>query len=181
MEQRRTDKFIGAWANPPFHFQPLPALSFTFLRKHSNWNYRAWNPKCDCLKYIDEPYYWVHISLLELSPPHHHKMLPKKKSAICWWAHHMPRWSEQRVPTNKQGGGGGGREGRGGEGGGGGKGSVSGRWQGNWPPPDIAPGSQALRGDLKKVNEKEDNKKIGYLQNELGTAGHRDQGCWNLI
>ena len=69
-----------------------------------------------------------------------------------------------RVPTNKQGGGGGGREGRGGEGGGGGgRGSVSGRWQGNWPPPDIAPGSQALRGDLKKANEKKDKQKIEYL------------------
>ena len=77
-------------------------------------------------------------------PPHHHRILPKKKLAICWWAHHMPRWSEPRAPTNKQGGGGGGREGRGGEGGWGRRGSVSGRWQGYWPPLDIAPGSQAL-------------------------------------
>ena len=112
-------------------------------------------------------------------PPHHHRILPKKKLAICWWAHHMPRWSEPRAPTNKQGGGGGGREGRGGEGGWGRRGSVSGRWQGNWPPLDIAPGSQALGADLKKVNEKEDKKEIEYLQNESGVAGHRDQGCWN--
>ena len=52
-------------------------------------------------------------------------------------------------------------------------------WVGDDREIGVAPGLQALGADLKKVNEKEDKKKIEYLQNESGVAGHRDQGCWN--
>ena len=54
-------------------------------------------------------------------------LIEEKVSDMLVGATYMPRWSEPRVPTNKQGGGGGGREGGGGGEGGGGRGSVSGR------------------------------------------------------
>ena len=40
-EQRRTDKFIGGSANPPFHLELLPPKEtlFTLWRKHSSFNH----------------------------------------------------------------------------------------------------------------------------------------------